>query len=102
MAQFALQKFCTVDANSSSPASQTPARSPTCQTRCRPAARSTDLAGSPEMPHGGDQVGDYANVLVSRRCWRLRRSSVLSSAYVINSGSVIGEELRLKTHSAPC
>src|SRR4029453_16294929 len=39
-------------------------RSASCPTRCRPAARSTGLAGSPKMPARGDQVGDYATVLV--------------------------------------
>ena len=34
-------------------------RSASCPTRCRPAARSTDLAGSPEMPARGDQAGDH-------------------------------------------
>jgi hypothetical protein len=59
------QRRCRkVDANSSSPASETPATSPTCQTRCRPVARSTDLAGSLEMLRTGDQVGATRTVLV--------------------------------------
>ena len=45
---------------------------PTCQPVAAPPCDQLTSLDRRKCPHGVDQVGDYANVLVSRRCWRLK------------------------------
>ena len=75
MAQFALQKFCTVDANSVRPSARDP---PTCQTRCQPSTSPPDAPARSRLRPPSATVACNGRPWPSsprpsvRSCWQAR------------------------------